>query len=164
MLIQFPVARVRNKKNAYTSEAKKLELAIKGLNYILAHPRYKEEVEKRTYNSTKDTGLQVYAKQCAGDQGAIGDDLGEVEFDIALYHSRFSRVVGYTYLESLVIYVNRRFFSTPKWIASNLWHEGNHQIGYTHYEYPLAKSVSYQMNEIIEMLWDELNVEAYLAA
>lgn len=135
-----------------------LNAAVAGLNKILATPEFKIELLKRTYSEDMGEGGQgVWNRMVKGDQLVVGDDLSDLDFKIVMYNSPFSRVVGYTYLESLVINVNRKFFSTPKYVASNILHELTHTLGYTH-DYGFGPSVPYQMNEIVELLWDDLGL------
>lgn len=132
--------------------------AINGLNTIAKHPRFKKEILGRTYLEDLGEGGQgVWNRLVSGQQLTPEDKPGVLDFKAVMYASRFSKVVGYTYLESISIWINRKFFSTPQYVASNIAHETTHQLGYTH-QYSFDGTVPYQMNEIIEKLWDELKV------
>lgn len=141
-----------------SSQKKTLDRAVWGVNQIFAHPRFKEEILSRQFTETN--GLKnegIYECIQKGDQLNLADELGVVDLKVVMYNSWFSKVVGYTYLESLTIWVNEKFFAGPKSVGSNLAHESMHQLGFKHDNY-WGSSVPYQMNEIIEKLWKELGV------
>lgn len=83
------------------------------------------------------------------------DKVGELDISLVLYRKSWSHVVGYTFTNSLTIWVNRRYFGEPKGIASNLMHEASHQCGFTH-QGRWATTVPYVLNKIVEELWEML--------
>ena len=140
-----------------------IEKATWGVNYIFTHPRFKEEILSRQFTETQGLSNQgIYDCIEKGDQLNLSDELGVLDLKLVMYNSWFSRVVGYTYLTSLTIWINAKFFAGPKSVGSNLAHEAMHQLGFTHNNY-WASSVPYQMNEIIEKLWKELGVKGLIA-
>lgn len=140
------------------SQKDTLDRGVYGDNYIFAHPRFKEEVLSRHFTETGGKNSeQIYETIQKGDQLNLADELGIIDLKIVMYNSWFSKVVGYTYLESLTIWINEKFFYGPKSVGSNLAHESMHQLGFTHNS-TWSTSVPYQMNDIIEKLWKELNV------
>mgnify|MGYP001309311561 FL=1 len=135
-----------------------LKDAVAGLNHIFSTKQFQTELMSRTYTEDfGEGGAGIWKRMVAGDQLSPEDDLGELDFKIVMYNSPWSRVVGYTYLESIVINVNRKFFATPSSVASNIAHELMHTLGYTHDD-GFDDSVPYQMNEIIDVLWEQLNL------
>lgn len=58
---------------------------------------------------------------------------GTMDLKLIMYYKRYSGVVGYFDGTPFSIFINRKFFSTPLSIASNLLHEYFHMIGYSHY-------------------------------
>lgn len=145
-----------------SSQKGTLDRAIYGLNTIFAHPRFKEEILSRTFSETNGhNSYGVWETIEKGDQLNLGDQLGIIDLKVVMYNSWFSRVIGYTYLESLTVWVNEKFFYGPKSVGSNLAHEAMHQLGFTH-NGAWSTSVPYQMNEIIEKLWRELGIRELL--
>src|SRR5690606_23212813 len=80
---------------------------------------------------------------------------GVLDISVMMYYKSWSKVVGYTFEGGLTVWVNHKFFGSPKNTASNLLHEASHQLGYFH-NGAWAKTVPYTMNRIVEELWDEL--------
>lgn len=152
----FPTYSVTLKTSFGEWDLKKLIYALQGLNRIAASARFKEEILKANCTETQDlTNEQVYEKLCSGNQLSADDEDGVNDFKAVMYRSRFSRVVGYTYLTSATIYFNSRFFGFPMSIASNVAHEVMHTHGFTHAT-TWSTSWPYTMNRIIEKLWAEL--------
>lgn len=147
-----------------SSQKGTLDRGVWGDNYIFAHPRFKEEVLLTTFTETGGkTSTQVWETIEKGDQINLGDELGVIDLKIVMYNSWFSKVIGYTYVESLTIWINEKFFYGPKSVGSNLAHECMHQLGFTHNN-TWSTSVPYQMNAIIEKLWKELGVRELIIA
>lgn len=151
-----PVVKVESKRGFSTRDLLILNQALAGLQIIVSSPRLKDEFVSRTFTEAKNmTGLEIYELIMKADQLSLKDDPGELDINLVMYSSRWSRVVGYTYLQEMTIWVNRRFFSSAKSVASNLFHEMMHQFGFRHTK-AFSTSVPYQANKIIEKLWDEL--------
>jgi hypothetical protein len=134
----------------------RLRFGQEAANIILASPRFKEELLKSKMTETNGmTSQQVYDCIMKADQLNPLDKLDVLDIQIVMYNARWSGVVGYTYFESLFVWVNRKFFGTPKYVASNLIHEPTHQLGFGHGG-KFSTSVPYTMNRIAEILYDEL--------
>lgn len=140
----------------------RIRFALEGNNRIFSDPAFKEDWLKADLRETKINGegrslsnQEVWDTLCKADQLAVGDDLGVLDFKVVMYRKSFSKVVGYTFVDSLTIWVNYRFFGHPKYIGSNLFHEGTHQLGFLH-ESLWAYSVPYNANRIYEKHWDRL--------
>ncbi len=135
------------------------------LQYILADPRTKERwlTYKLKENQLK-TNAEIWDMWVKGDQisGEKDDVYGVTDIKVIMYRSTFSNgVVGYTYLESLFVWVNSRYFSTEKYVASNLGHEAlGHQYGFTHTIADYQSTVPWQINKLIEECYDAYNLKA----
>lgn len=141
-------------------DKKRLEFAIEGANRILASPLFKTRLLEEKLTETNGlTNLQVYEKIMAGDQLNPFDKLGETDIKVMLYRKTWSRVVGYTFIDSVTVWMNRKFFGQPKGIGSNLIHEAcGHQNGFLH-QGRWATAVPYVLNRVTEELWDVLCVD-----
>jgi hypothetical protein len=82
---------------------------------------------------------------------------GTIRLNLVMYMEPHSRVIGYTYLESITTYINRKFFATPVSIASNLIHEYSHILGFTH-RGNWSTSIPYTLNRIFEACCAELGL------
>jgi hypothetical protein len=134
----------------------RLKFGQEAANIILASPRFKEELLKSKMTETNGmTSQQVYDCIMKADQLHPADKLGVLDIQAIMYYARWSGVVGYTYFNELKIWINRKFFGSPKYIQSNLIHESIHQLGFGHGGI-FSTSVPYTMNRISEKLYDEL--------
>ena len=151
-LMQF---KVNNLGCLHEWDQEKVKFALKGLHRITALQEHDDLWLSANLTETNDlTSLQVLNRLKGGDQLSIGDELNTLDFNLVLYRKSFSKVVGYTFTDSLTIWVNRKFFGGPKGIASNLFHEATHQLGFLH-NANWATTVPYTANRIVEALWDK---------
>lgn len=86
------------------------------------------------------------------------DKDGTIDLKLVLYYKRFSSVIGYTDGTPLTIFINRKFFSTPVSIGSNLLHEACHLMGFSHYK-TWESSLPYTINRIFEACCRELSLK-----
>lgn len=84
-------------------------------------------------------------------------------FELTIYNPNFfgRNVVGYTYPDSLQIFMNRNFFSsfTAAEVAGNMAHEWTHKLGFDHDFNSTAKrpySVPYAIGDIVNEIGDQL--------
>jgi len=160
---------VGNLSRLHEWDRKKIEFALQGLNRIILLPQFREELMKAKLTETKIDGagaaldnLQVYQWIMSADQLHPLDKLSEFDIDVVLYRKSFSKVVGYTFTNSLTVWMNRKFFGSPMGIASNLFHEATHQLGFLH-NGSWSTAVPYVINRITEKLWDEHCIDIDLA-
>ena len=157
-----PRYRIDNLDEMGSWDRERLERAEAILNRILAHPLTRPRWN--TYELVESNGLsnsEIWDLWVRGDQLADDheDELSVTDVKIVMYHNRFSSGVGYTYLESLIVWINRKFFSTDKGRASNLGHEAlGHQYGFTHTVRDYLKTVPWRVNQLIEEMYDELEL------
>lgn len=153
---------VKNIKELGEWDQVRVGFAVEGLNRILASELFRAALlaekltETRFEGSTHAlTNQEVYDRIMKADQLHPLDELGVLDISVVLYRKSWSKVVGYTFFDSLSIWVNRKFFGGPCSIASNLLHESSHQLGFGHAS-TWATSVPYVMNKIVEKLWPVL--------
>lgn len=151
---------VENLKCLHEWDQKKIEFALQGANRLIQSKQFCDFwLQAKLTETTPEgyerplTNQEVLNRILGGDQLNPLDKLNELDVKIVLYRKQYSKVVGYTFTNSLTIYMNRKFFSTPKYIASNLLHEACHQLGFLHGGI-WATSVPYTANLAIESLWD----------
>lgn len=148
--------KVNPQRGMSTAELEKINAAVQGLEKILNSDRFKIELLLAKMTETNGlTNQQVYDKIMAGDQVINGDEMGVLDFNLVLYRKSWSKVVGYTFTNSMTIWVNRKYFSTPKSISENIGHELMHQLGFFHNKI-WSTSVPYTMNRIVGKLWDKV--------
>jgi hypothetical protein len=82
------------------------------------------------------------------------DANNQLDLLVTMYRKRFSKVVGYTYPSSLVVYTNAKFHDNYDecLVASNLAHEWTHKMGYDHKSLTDWASVPYSHSTIIRIL------------
>lgn len=160
----FPIKGARKvftvviKDTNYTAKQKeKLKQVDLLIEHIFNSQEFKDEVIKRKYTSTKLTSAQIYDKLFGGAEALEPALDYEMDLKVEMYYKRFSKVVGYTYPNTLTVWTNSKFHSwySPCLIASNLVHEYSHKIGFDHYSASDWQSVPYQLNDIIEKLCEK---------
>jgi len=159
--VPHPLFQINNLHEMGEWDRVRLVRASEILNYILRHPSTRERW--LSYRAVENQGLtqaQIWDLWVRGDQLAEEDALGVTDIQVVMYHNRFSRVVGYTYLESLFVWINRRFFSSDVGRASNLGHETlGHQYGFTHTVRDVMRTVPWLVNQLIEEQYEALQLE-----
>lgn len=147
---------VTNLADLHEWDAKRIEFALLGANRILASAEFKAKLLAATLTETNGlTNQGVYDCIMAADQLNPTDKKGELDVQVLLYRKSWSKVVGYTFVDSLSIWVNRKFFGGPCNIASNLVHESSHQLGFLH-QGRWSTTVPYTLNRIVEEIWPKL--------
>lgn len=115
------------------SDLDKIELATVIIEVVVNSIIYRELflVAKFTETNGK-TNQEIFNELLSGDCQFTDAD-GTIDLKLVMYYKRYSSVVGYFDGTPFSIFINRKFFSTPLSIASNLLHEYLHIIGYSHY-------------------------------
>jgi hypothetical protein len=139
----------------YTPEQKqKLAAARELIARIFNSEDFKKALESRKYTSTTLTGPEIYTKLFAGAEALQPAVNYQMDLKVTMYYKRFSKVVGYTYPDTLVVYTHSKYHNvyTACEVASNLTHEWSHKMGFDHSSAEDDNSVPYSLNTIIETL------------
>jgi len=132
--------------NHTAGELKKNSLAIDKIQEVVNGDCFQEEILKRPLIQTNGkTNKEVL------------DNLrsARIKIRLSMYRKRFSKVNGYTYGNSDVINLNRKYHDNYGIcsVANNLAHEWSHKVGYSHDFKPSkqrAFSVPYSINELFD--------------
>ena len=158
---EYPVADVKKvftvkiEDTNYTADQKKkLALAEKVLAKIVNSPEYEVEVLSRKFTSTNLSSKEVYEKLFRGAEGLQPAVNYQMDLKVTMYLKKLSKVVGYTYPNTLIVYTNSKFHNgySVCQVASNLFHEWTHKMGFDHSSASDSKSVPYSHNDIVEKL------------
>lgn len=148
-------------------QEKKMRDALERARLILNSTEFKERVLNHTFNGERtfvdnngDSNEKVYETIMAAAETLYPEVDEEMDLDITLYYKNNS-TVGYTYPDTVRIWVNNKFFSgyTLGQVAANAVHEWTHKIGYGHSFYNNAQrpySVPYAVGSIIKELVDSM--------
>lgn len=140
------------------SDLEKIKRAEEIVYQVVNSDLYKEEFLKANFTETKGKTNQEILNELLSGDCQFTDADGVMDIKLVMYYKRYSSVVGYFDGTPLTIFMNRKFFSTPLSIASNLWHEYIHIVGYSHYEV-FETSVPYLAgNTIFESVANKLNL------
>ncbi len=126
------------------AEKDKMYQAAEVLERVMNSDEFRQAVVNFTYEGKKQfvnnkglTNEQIYETIRRGSEVLIGKDDETMDYDLTLYTPPFWKkrtVVGYTYSNTLRIWVNRYYFTdfTLAEVAANLAHEWCHKIGFEH--------------------------------
>lgn len=145
-------------------EAKMLD-ALERAKIVINSAEFKRRVLEHTYNGQKtfvnnngQSNEEIYETIMAAKEDLLPQVDQEMDLDITLYYKNNS-TVGYTYPNTIRIWVNDKFFSgyTLGEVAANAVHEWTHKIGYGHSYYNSPErpySVPYGIGTIIKEMVD----------
>lgn len=115
------------------SDIEKIKKAEEIIFQVVNSDLYRERFLAAKFTETKGkTNEEILTELLSGDCQFTDAD-GTMDLKLVMYYKRYSSVVGYFDGTPFSIFINRKFFSTPLSIASNLFHEYAHLVGYTHY-------------------------------
>lgn len=139
----------------YTPEqSAKLEKAEVIIKKIANSQEYKDKVLKAKFTNTKGmSNEQIYNHLLGGAEALIPLANYQMDLRVKNYYSA-GRVVGYTTAKSLIVNTNTKFHKnfTPCRVASNLFHEWTHKMGFDHVSAKEHTSIPYMHNDFIEDL------------
>lgn len=150
-------------------EKDKLKKSLKGLLKVINSSRFKKQILNHTYEGEKVfvdnngmTNEEIYAHILKGAEELLDEVDNEMDLDLNMYYS-LSGTIGYTYPDTLKIWINRRFFRNFRHsqVAANLIHEYMHKLGFDHdYDYTQRRpfSVPYAVGKIIRKLYDGIEI------
>jgi hypothetical protein len=141
----------------------KVHRALEIIKRVVASSEFKSRVLNYTYQGKKQfvdnrgyTNGQIYQILLNGREELLPELDHEMDLELELYYSSRS-TVGYTYPNTLRIWMNTRFFNsyTPAQVAGNIFHEWLHKLGFDHassYSVARDSSVPYAIGYLIEEL------------
>lgn len=141
------------------SDLNKIKLAEEILNIVINSDTYKNLFLAQSFTETNGkTNQEIYDQLISGDC-LFTDADDTIDLKLVMYYRRWSKVVGYVNGSPLTIFINRKFFSTPISIASNLLHEYFHLMGFSHND-RWETSLSYLAgNELFEFAAKKLGLD-----
>lgn len=157
-------------RNFRDNEINKLLKAKEGAEIICNSELFKREFLKADFSGEtspwrEKTNQEIYDHFMSGAETLNPELDGEADIDLTIYNpAPWSGVVGYTYMDTVRQWINRKFFwSLPIWgVIGNIVHEWGHKLGFTH-DYDRTKrrpfSVCYQLNKIIKYCYYVLILE-----
>ncbi len=148
-------------------DEKKMKDALARLEIVINSVEFRERVLAHEFNgqlSFNDndgmTNEEIYEKLMTGHEDLLPVNDQEIDLDMTLYYSNNS-TVGYTYPDTIKIWVNDKFFSgySLGQVAANAVHEWTHKVGFTHSFRNNASrpySVPYAIGSIVREMVDNL--------
>ncbi len=150
--------KILNTSGFTISELEQIAKAEEIIHQVVNSDLYREEFLKAEFTEKNGKTNQEILNELLSGDCQFTDADGVMDIKLVMYYKRYSSVVGYFDGTPLTIFINRKFFSTPLSIASNLWHEYIHLVGYSHYEV-FETSVPYLAgNTIFERVASKLNL------
>jgi len=151
---------IESAKGFSDAEKAKLLQSAKLLEQVIATPLFKEMFLEAKFIETKGmSNAQILAKFLSGQETTTVNADGELDLNITMYSKPWSKVIGYTYLNSIATYINSKFFKSfsLSGVAGNIAHEYCHQIGFTHNDKSQwKKTVPYTVGRIVVEIADML--------
>lgn len=141
--------------------------ALERAKIVLNSAEFKEKVLSHTYNGEEvfvenngQSNMEIYETIMAASETLLPEIDQEMDLDMTLYYKNNS-TVGYTYPDTIQVWVNDKFFSTNTLgqVAANAVHEWTHKIGYGHSYYNSPErpyTVPYAIGSIIEEMVDSM--------
>jgi hypothetical protein len=149
--------------NTTSDQQDKFDKAVEMIKKVVATEEFRSKVLNHTYNGSKtyvDNGgfnnAQIYQKILEASETLQPTKNNTMDMEVELYYAATS-TVGYTYANTKRIYVNTKYFNTNTvgGVASNLFHEWLHKIGFVHAtSYSTARdySVPYAVGRMISTI------------
>lgn len=147
-----------------SADMDKVQRALELIQKIVRTREFKNRVLNHSYNGVKQfadnnglTNAQIYQKLLEGSEELLPGVDNQMDLELELYANYSTSTVGYTYANTLKIWMNRKFFDQYEIaeVARNIFHEWTHKLGFGHDSRATAKrpySVPYGVGSIIEDL------------
>lgn len=146
----------------YTPAQKdKLVKASEIIVKVYNSPEFKEAILNHEFEGKKsfdsNNGMsneQIYEAIMAAEEGLVKGKNYQMDLTLTMYLKRLSKVVGYTYPTSNIVFTNYKFHNTytPSQVAANLAHEHCHKLGFNHKSTKSDKSVPYAIGNLVKIL------------
>lgn len=155
----FMQLKIHGTQNFSAEEKAKIDEAKRIFDIVVNSSLYHNKIKDSWHILTETKGydynsfMQLYL---SGDCNFTGAD-NTMDLNLIMYYNRFSKVVGYVMGDNFNVWLNRKFFISPLKIASNLNHEGLHNLGFSHYG-KKSSSIPYMVgNKLFEETWKEIS-------
>jgi hypothetical protein len=142
----------------------KVKAALIHIKNIVRSKEFRERVLNYNYKGQRafvdnggKTNEEIYQSLLDASETLLPGIDHTMNLELELYYNRWTSTVGYTYPDTMKIWMNNKFFSgyTPAEVAGNIFHEWTHKLGYGHdfnYSESRDHSVPYALGNIVEEL------------
>lgn len=123
------------------SDELKVRKAFEIIKKVIATKEFKDKVLNYTYKGIKQfhqndnySNEEIYQMVLDGKEKLLPVIDNRMNLELEIYTNNWTSTVGYTYPDSLRIYLNTKYFRnyTPSEVAGNLFHEWMHKVGFGH--------------------------------
>jgi hypothetical protein len=168
-----PVAALFSASVSYTNftaaDKDKVESALIFIQRIVKTEEFRQKVLSHRYdgqiqfaNNNGLTNSQIYQILLDGAEELKPEINHRMDLELQLYTNNFTSTVGYTYPNTLKIWMNRKFFNrySSEEVARNVFHEWTHKLGFGHDSSATARrpySVPYALGSIIQEMAEKLD-------
>lgn len=154
--------------NFKSADIDKVYEAIEKIQLIVRTSEFKKRVLNHTYQGVKQfvdnnglTNEEIYQKLLNGSEELKPIINNKMDLDLELYSNYSTSTVGYTYPNTLKIWMNRKFFDQydSSQVARNVFHEWTHKLGFGHDSSATSRrpySVPYGLGTIIQEMASEI--------
>jgi len=147
--------------NMTVTQEDKFRSALEMIKRVVATEEFRTRVFNHTFNSQKTfvdnrgySNARIYQTILDAAETRILTKNNQMDMEVELYTDNTSNVIGYTTSGSKRIWVNTKYFNVNSIssVASNLFHEWLHKLGYSHssaYTASRPYSVPYAIGNIV---------------
>lgn len=123
------------------ADEEKVRKAFEIIKKVVATKEFKDRVvnftykgEKQFHQNDKYSNEEIYQMVLDGKEKLIPVIDNRMNLELEIYTNNWTSTVGYTYPDTLRIYLNTKYFRsyTPAEVAGNLFHEWIHKVGFGH--------------------------------
>lgn len=148
--------------NFTSADIDKVEQALIFIQRIVRTEEFRSRVLNHRYdgqvqfsNNNGFTNAQIYQMLVDGAETLKPLIDNKMDLELELYTNNFTSTVGYTYPNTLRIWMNRKFFDrySAEEVARNVFHEWTHKLGFGHDSNSTARrpySVPYALGSIVQ--------------
>ncbi len=148
--------------NFDSSDIDKVQEALEHIQLIVRTNEFRNRVLKHTYQGVLQfvdnnglTNAQIYQKLLEGSETLNPAKNSTMDLQLVLYTNNSTSTVGYTYPNTLKIWMNTKFFDryNSAEVARNVFHEWTHKLGFGHDSSATSRrpySVPYGLGSIIQ--------------
>lgn len=153
-----------NFTNFQSADIDKVQAALEFIQKVIRTSEFRERVLNHTYQGVKQfvdnnglTNAQIYEKLLDGAETLRPEIDHQMDLELELYTNYSTSTVGYTYANTIKIWMNRKYFDAydPEEVARNVFHEWTHKLGFGHDSSSTSRrpySVPYAIGSIMQDL------------
>ena len=154
-------------ENFNSTQDQRVKEAMRKAHTVLNSKAFQDRVLNHEFQGSKTfvdnrgmTNLQIYQTIMEGREDLLPKVDHTMNISLSMYTNNWTSTVGYTYPDTLTIWVNSKFFNSNSYgrIAANVVHEWTHKLGFEHSyynDYARPYSVPYAIGSIVEELVDQ---------